>query len=84
MTNLTSAAAIARRLSPAQKRALLWLRPGEAQVRTDPVGEKIADRTMDSLHGRSLAMWVLCRGHALSPLGLAVRQIVAAEAADVG
>jgi hypothetical protein len=80
---VTDAKGIARGLTEAQKRALLWLRGGATRVRTeDKIGRKISDRTMDGLDQRGLIEWEFTRGWRLTDLGLAVRRELAAGRGD--
>ncbi|MBX9594222.1 MAG: hypothetical protein K2X46_07665 [Roseomonas sp.] len=79
MTDTPTAAQIAARLTPAQRKALLWL-PGDGKcVRADgkttpPLQEREFLRAMDLMAAPSL------RFRRITPLGAEVRAILAQEA----
>lgn len=83
MSDDPEAAAIARKLSPSQRRALLWMPARWSTARRQDAGAK--DGSLWALEKRGLAephygegAWWWC----ISLLGLRVRAVVEKEAAD--
>lgn len=79
---------IAKKLTPAQRRALLWLSPN-ADVRCGGIFERGQQTALRSVRRRGLAEMVFLpsrRGqdahYSITPLGAAVRAILAKEAGD--
>lgn len=81
----TDPAATARRLSPAQKRALLWL-PGDGSARKLPLTNAPRESTRMSLCLRELAKEAVTRDFHVAmhttTLGLAVRAVLEAEVGE--